>query len=318
MVTFNPSDLSKGCSGLIISRSLIKGIEKIDYYNKGSILNNDNIIRRKFAVSASKNANKASAGPRAGCIIGYVNGMVNFVSCDNYTGTGGSSSQDTYGDPDDFEQMPIFDEGSIIWITPSEDDQDIIDSLQGYPCAQMVLAKLPNLENKISEWLSREFSQDINNTITFRPSKLLGDGVDGKWFNNTGSGSIQTIFLNADMLSNASQEYIASTMFHEALHGFLHMEKLRLEAEGKASQFGILYPGFTEVNTGGQIRFVKGHSAYGTLLTGLAAAIRSFNPSLSEYDAMALAKVGVVDNMNTIEDNIAYNHREGNHGTTCN
>jgi hypothetical protein len=33
---------------------------------------------------------------------------------------------------------------------------------------------------------------------------------------------------------------------------------------------------------------------------------------------MALAKVGVVDNMNTIEDNIAYNHREGNHGTTCN
>lgn len=120
------------------------------------------------------------------------------------------------------------------------------------------------------------------------------------------------------MLSKASQEYIASTMFHEALHGFLFMEEKRLEKEGKLDQFGILYPGFSKVDVGGQLRFVKGHSAYGTLLTDLSAAIRSFNPNLSEYDAMALAKVGVVDNMNTIENNIAYNHREGNDGTTCN
>ncbi|WP_223583032.1 hypothetical protein [Sphingobacterium sp. GVS05A] len=316
-VTFVPTDLSKGYSGLIISRSLKKGIEKIDYYNEGSILNNDNIIRRKFAVSASKNANKASAGLRAGCIIGYVNGMVNFVSCDNYTGTGGSSSQDTYGDPDDFEQMPIFDEGSVIWITPSKDDQDIIDSLRRYPCAQMVLAKLPNLENKISEWLSNTFVNSETYNITFRASTTLADTTDGEHYTGNISGKNQYITLNGNMLNTASQEYIAATMFHEALHGFLHMEKLRLEEKGTPEQFGVLYPGIVPTMIAGQQKFVLNHNAYGTLLGDLQKAIQSFSPNISAFDAMALAKGGVI-NLNTVEKSVNYANKKGNAGTTCN
>jgi len=201
--------------------------------------------------------------------------------------------------------------------TPSDDDKEIIDSLQGYPCAQAILAKIPNLKNKISEWLSKEFNKSIDNDITFRVSTKLEASVDGVWNNNNGSGTAQTISLNANMLSKASQEYIAATMFHEALHGFLYMEEQRLKNEGKASQFGILYPGFTEVNIGGQVRFVKKHSEYGTLLDDLAAALRSFNPNISEYDAMALSKVGVVKDFSEVEKGTVINHRDGNYGTTC-
>jgi len=120
------------------------------------------------------------------------------------------------------------------------------------------------------------------------------------------------------MLSTASQEYIAATMLHEALHGFLTMEKYRLKKEGKESQFGILYPGFTEININGQPRFVKGHNAYGSLLNDLAAALSSFNPNISDSDAMALSKVGVVNDFSEVEKNKVIKHREGNDGTTCN
>ena len=201
--------------------------------------------------------------------------------------------------------------------TPSEEDKEIIDSLQGYPCAQEVLKKLPNLENRISNWLISVFKNSIENNITFRVSTKLDSKVDAVWNNNNAIGSTQTISLNADMLSKASQEYIAATMFHEALHGYLFLEKKRLEAEGKASQFGILYPGFSEVSINGQPRFVKKHQDFGTQLNDLAAAIRTFAPTLSEYDAMALAKGGVVSDMSSVEKSANYNHREGNAGTRC-
>ncbi|MDM1295905.1 hypothetical protein HX021_16565 [Sphingobacterium sp. N143] len=200
---------------------------------------------------------------------------------------------------------------------PSEEDKEIIDSLQGYPCAQEVLKKLPNLENRISNWLNTVFKNSIENNITFRVSTKLDSKVDAVWNNNNAIGSTQTISLNADMLSKASQEYIAATMFHEALHGYLFLEKKRLEAEGKASQFGILYPGFSEVSINGQPRFVKKHQDFGTQLNDLAAAIRTFAPTLSEYDAMALAKGGVVSDMSSVEKSANYNHREGNAGTRC-
>ncbi len=201
--------------------------------------------------------------------------------------------------------------------TDPDADKEIRDSLQGYPCAQAILAKIPNLENRISRWLKKEFGENVDNDVIFRVSTKLDPNVDGVWSGSI-SGSSQTISLNANMLSTASQEYIAATMFHEALHGFLTMEKYRLKKEGKESQFGILYPGFTEININGQPRFVKGHNAYGSLLNDLAAALSSFNPNISDSDAMALSKVGVVNDFSEAEKNKVIKHREGNDGTTCN
>ena len=76
-------------------------------------------------------------------------------------------------------------------------------------------------------------------------------------------------------------------------------------------EFGISYPGFTKININGQPRFVKGHNEYGSLLNDLAAALSSFNPNISDSDAMALSKVGVVNDFSEAEKNKVIKHREG-------
>ncbi|MDR0261722.1 MAG: hypothetical protein LBJ04_00715 [Sphingobacterium sp.] len=313
-VIFVPTSIAGGYSGLILSRPLSDKAERIRYYSNGSIINSNDVIRIKFANTSSKS--QSGSKLRAGCTYAYVNGILNQVTC-TPPEKGEREDDPGFGEPGDYFPPGHGGGSGGGTSSPSAEDKEIIDSLQGYPCAQAVLAKLPNLKNKISAWLSKEFNKSIENDITFRVSTKLDASVDGVWNNNNGSGTVQTISLNANMLSKASQEYIAATMFHEALHGFLYMEEQRLKNEGKASQFGILYPGFTEVNIGGQVRFVKKHSEYGTLLDDLAAALRSFNPNMSDYDAMALSKVGVVKDFNDIEKGTVINHRDGNYGTTC-
>ncbi|WP_333578058.1 hypothetical protein [Sphingobacterium sp.] len=207
-------------------------------------------------------------------------------------------------------------------IPPDKDDDDadkeIIDSLQGYPCAQAILAKIPNLENKISKWLNDVFKNNTDFKITFRvDANLAGTNEDA---NHTSSGTIYSqkhiISMNPDILSNSSKEYIAATMFHEALHGFLNFEFARLATENKSEQFGILYSGWLPQNVGSQRKFVKNHATFGTQLDELAAAIQSFNPNMSPYDAMALAKGGVV-NIDGVETSVNKSHRSGNAGTLC-
>ncbi|MDR0263859.1 MAG: hypothetical protein LBJ04_11610 [Sphingobacterium sp.] len=83
-------------------------------------------------------------------------------------------------------------------------------------------------------------------------------------------------------------------------------------------QFGILYPGIIPTEIGNQTRFVLEYSAYGTLLEDLKKAIKSFNPNISDYDAMALAKGGVIKDLNSVELSVNYAHKKGTSGTKCN
>lgn len=314
VLTFIPSSNKREYSGIIISKSLQNMVQNVSFYEANV----------KVPVQLVKRAGKAPAMP-TDCIYGYVNGVLNEISCPGGSGDDDGNDNPPYsGDPRDYQNIPPLGDGGsggnsdgTVPTYTSDEDKEIIDSLQGYPCAQEVLKKLPNLENRISAWLNKVFNNTTENNITFRVSTKLGSKVDGAWNTNNAIGSTQTISLNADMLSKASQEYIAATMFHEALHGYLFMEKKRLEAEGKTSQFGILYPGFSEVSIESQPRFVKKHQDFGTQLKDLAAAIRTFAPTLSEYDAMALAKGGVVSDMSSVEKSANYNHREGSAGTRC-
>lgn len=217
-------------------------------------------------------------------------------------------------------------------IIPDNEDKnkEIIDSLQGYPCAQAVLQQLPNLPNTISEWLNRVFAKPldrnapptpVNNIkffVKFVPSTTLGATTDGAHSGSTGGSSERhTIALNADMLKTASREYIAATMFHEALHAFLASERLRMRRANVEYQFPILYPGWESFTMNGQVRYVNNHSNFSTKFDDLAAAIQSFNPAMTPQEAMALAKGGVVANMSQYEIDVNKNHRDGKTGTTC-
>jgi len=230
-VTFVPTNLSKCYSGLIISRLLSKGIEKIDYYNEGTILINDTNIRRKFAVRTSKNPTNANSGLRARCIYGYVNGMVNFISCDNppdITG-GGSSGGDTYGDPDDFEQMPIFDEeGSPPF---SEEYYSITNNVKN-PCLKDMVDEVINKDIvfKANETLKSIFGANEKINIIFDESTDLEKGVNGnaqasKIFKDSEGNLVSmdvNVKLNLETLPSSSQEYIAMVVVHESVHAYLN------------------------------------------------------------------------------------------------
>jgi UDP-galactopyranose mutase len=53
------------------------------------------------------------------------------------------------------------------------------------------------------------------------------------------------------------------------------------------------------------------------LLEDLKMSIKSFNPNLSDYDAMALAKGGVIQNLNSVELSVNYANKQGTTGTKC-
>ena len=207
--------------------------------------------------------------------------------------------------------------------TPSKEDKEIIDSLQGYPCAQAVLAKIPNLQNKISEWLKKEFSKTPSPDeriyiIKFNASLQLGNNVDGQHIGyETSAKEVHLVTLNGNMLKTASQEYIAATIFHESLHAFLLSERLRLKALNQESQFAILYPGWTPYTIGGQVKYANDQNNFGTLLEDLKKALKTFNPSLTESEASALTKGGVITSMTQAEIDINKNHKDGKTGTKC-
>ncbi len=46
--------------------------------------------------------------------------------------------------------------------------------------------------------------------------------------------------------------------------------------------------------------------------------MQSFNPNLSKYDALALAKNGIVNNLDAVESSENSAHRDGKSGTKCN
>ncbi len=114
------------------------------------------------------------------------------------------------------------------------------------------------------------------------------------------------------MLLSASQEYIVATMYHEVLHAFLFHEQERL-----GNQFPIIYSGIGGMNVSGQMKFTLNHSEFLPLLDDLANAIQQFNPNMSYSEALALAKGGVVTNLNTVENGVNISHKSGNAGTTC-
>ncbi|KGE14253.1 hypothetical protein [Sphingobacterium deserti] len=192
-----------------------------------------------------------------------------------------------------------------------ESNKQIIDSLQGYDCAQQVLAKLPNLQSKIAIWMKSKFD-NFDNNIIFRAVTTMQSDLDGTYNPNNDIGKLHTITLNGNMLLSASQEYIVATMYHEVLHAFLFYEEKRL-----GEQFTTIYSGVGGMNISGQMKFALEHSEYLPLLDDLAKAIQQFNPNMTYGDALALAKGGVVTNLNTIEDAINKSYKSGTSGTTC-
>ncbi|GAA4211160.1 hypothetical protein GCM10022289_39690 [Pedobacter jeongneungensis] len=201
-------------------------------------------------------------------------------------------------------------------------NKDIIDSLRGYPCAQALLAKLPDLNTNIAKLIKKTFGIDPID-LKFRVDNTLKNtAIDGRYDQFSGSapnsGATYTISLNPDVLSKSSQEYILVTMYHEALHAYVAYAKATLSADVFAATFGSL-----EFN-GGRTLFkeINGHYelAANNYLNGLSEAIKTFNTNYNSDRASALAHGGIVElspSDRLINDQERDTTKPGYTGTKC-
>ncbi|MFK8298525.1 hypothetical protein ACI76O_09085 [Capnocytophaga cynodegmi] len=227
---------------------------------------------------------------------------------------------------------------------PSPKPREIIDNLTN-PCAKDLLKQLPNLKNDIAKLLKETFGGDSKYDITFTEDEnLRKKGIDGQ-ANASNATKISedeiifrsNIYLNPDILENATQEYILVTMYHEVIHAFLNYEETRLRGKilpnGKFdnSEFEHKYPDvkIVELEYGNKNKVKKyqllqeqGHNRFAPFIEKLAQSIISFNPKIPLKTARAMAKMGIVDekSMSNEEKLLNQGQRNGTDtkGTKCN
>ncbi|HEX8461662.1 MAG TPA: hypothetical protein VF623_09535, partial [Segetibacter sp.] len=184
--------------------------------------------------------------------------------------------------------------------------QDIIDSLDSkFKCAKALLAQLPTIKTDIAKIINQAFNTNHTNDITFYDGNLsdfkpMQDGY-AKGFD---------IYLNPTVLSNATQEYILVTMYHEALHTYLNLEYKTLGS----SAFNAKYPEIkvtehhnSTFNLDNRYDYYIDEGAHQTQVNKdpqhrtmaeyftdkLKDAILAFNPSFPVDRAQALARFGI-------------------------
>ncbi|WP_153396207.1 hypothetical protein [Chryseobacterium vaccae] len=202
---------------------------------------------------------------------------------DPFGGGGGGGGADGYEYPDPPEENP---------------NQDIINQLTDYPCAQSLLEQLPNMNNELARVLKDIFQNNDDYRITFKGKSGLGDkdGITSTVSKPDSNKFFATIFLNDNVLKNATKEYILITMYHEVAHAYLDFELKRL---GQA-QFDETYPVYvtgadyapdgTIVNRFG---FKEGHQNVGFFLSTLENILSAYNPNLPPETVKAMAKAGI-------------------------
>ncbi|WP_260211158.1 hypothetical protein [Elizabethkingia anophelis] len=184
-----------------------------------------------------------------------------------------------------------------------------VDELKNYPCAYAIAQELPNLKNELADALNKIFKNSKKYDLTFKVSKILtgASTVDGETkgpndpANYQGNVFKQTIYLNKDVLTNATKEYILVTMYHEVVHAYLNAELNRLGEQ----QFKIEYPSLyfedqhvmingTQVDVK-RFTYYKDHQEAATFINTLQNILKSYNPNISSETASVLSKAGMVD-----------------------
>ena len=165
-------------------------------------------------------------------------------------------------------------------------NKDIIDSLQGYPCAQDILKQLPNINDKVKEILQAVFGVSADINIKFTASTDLDPGLDGDT-KCTGSTSYFdcVVRLNGTILNQAAKDYTVATIIHEALHAYILYERNRLDT----TSFKEKYPIYWEYRGNN----ASHNQMAAKFLDMMTDVITAFNPRLSALNARALAWGGL-------------------------
>ena len=211
---------------------------------------------------------------------------------------------------------------------------NIINELEN-PCAKALVDKAPTLANDIATLLNNTFGTNDNINITFRNKSFAKDSEHkGDVAYTKSNGSIDNynnhtlncyIYLNDDIISSASQEYILATIYHEVIHSFLIYELQTLGEKAFNQKYPSVYSKeFFVGNKSKKKMYVlidkQQHNKFSNFIESLAQSIMSLpGTQISLETARAMAKVGVVENESLSEGENYLNNQQklGKSGMTC-
>jgi len=210
-------------------------------------------------------------------------------------------------------------------------EDTIKDSLTNR-CAKTLLAQAPNLNNDIAKILRETFGTNDRFNITVHNKSFATDPKHKKDVAYTETiGRVDSynkdilicdIYLNDDIISKASQEYILGTIYHEVVHAFLNTESLSLGKESFNKKYPFVKEQYLSIG-GEQVRryvFLDSHERFAPFIDNLARGILSLpNTKVSMEEAIALAKAGVVENksLSSTEIYLDGEFKSGRKGITC-
>lgn len=211
---------------------------------------------------------------------------------------------------------------------------NIINELEN-PCAKALVDKAPTLANDIATLLNNTFGTNDNINITFRNKSFAKDSEHkGDVAYTKSNGSIDNynnhtlncyIYLNDDIISSASQEYILATIYHEVIHSYLIYELQTLGEKAFNQKYPSVYSKeFFVGNKSKKKMYVlidkQQHNKFSNFIESLAQSIMSLpGTQISLETARAMAKVGVVENESLSEGENYLNNQQklGKSGMTC-
>ena len=180
------------------------------------------------------------------------------------------------------------------------------------PCAKAVLEQAKTLNSEISNILGM-FGSDDNYNIRIHNKSFATDSEhkgDVAYTKSIGmiSGNVHTldcdIYLNDDIISSASKEYILATIYHEVIHAYLNAESQILGQEVFNKKYPFVKQQYLSIG-GEPVRryvFLDRHERFAPFIESLARSIMSLPGTNISYEtAIAMAKAGVVEDISLSE-----------------
>lgn len=193
----------------------------------------------------------------------------------------------------------VYNENDVPANSAPSVNQDIIDSLTGYPCAQEILKQLPSINAEVDSIINKIFgtNEDVNLKFTVDNS-LTKDSLDGYTKFPGGSAFFfdSKIQLNPWVLQNSTKEYILVTMLHEAIHSYIdYWYNQYLVKQIDSTTFKTKFPIFWNYKSvlHDPTEIAEHNTMANNYINTMKNAIKSYNPNVTDAAAEALAWGGL-------------------------
>ncbi|MBX9779644.1 MAG: SprT-like domain-containing protein [Chitinophagaceae bacterium] len=204
----------------------------------------------------------------------------NWDLCINY---GSDNSDDQL-----FDYSEEADNGDLTSSSNSSPNKDIIDSLQGYPCAQAILANMPSITSEVSKILYNVFGVNREVNILFTVNPNLPNSVAGQQVPGQGilADYIAKIELNPKYLTG-TKDFIAATIIHESIHAYIKYYRDLYQNDN--ATFFAMFPIYAQY-LGNEAQHNEMANNYVSIMRNM---LQTLNPDLSYTAANALAWGGL-------------------------